>query len=256
MKTLPVRRGPAARAALALIPVVVALAVVGLIVTLGSGGATASTYQVKTVKLASGAGVIARWNPCQRAITWKANLKGVPAAKRSAMLGQFRTAFIKLSATNGMTYRYAGLTGFIPRQANLVSQPADIVVSVINPSETDLNFSERSLGFGGVLWATWYGSSGEGAVVMRGYVVLVPAAIARLKAGFGPGRTQGSVILHELGHATGLEHATSRAVLMYPTLTTAAPNGYAAGDKTGLSKLGRKPGCIIIPARVDIKDYD
>jgi hypothetical protein len=92
--------------------------------------------------------------------------------------------------------------------------------------------------------------------VVRGYVVLVPSGITKLKAGFGAGRTQGSVILHELGHATGLQHPTSRAVLMYPTLTTAAPNGYAAGDRAGLDKLGTRPGCITVPARVDIKDYD
>jgi hypothetical protein len=171
------------------------------------------------------------------------------------MLKQFKTAFSRLAKANGMTYRYAGTTGFVPRRQNLVSQPADIVVAAIRAGDTDLNFTERSLGFGGVLWATWYGDTGEGAAVVRGYVVVLPSSLLKLKAGFGPGRTQGDVILHELGHATGLEHAPSRAALMYPTLTPSAPNGYAWGDLTGLSKLGVRPGCIAVPPRVDIKDY-
>ena len=48
----------------------------------------------------------------------------------------------------------------------------------------------------------------------------------------------------------------SFAILTVATLTAAAPNGYARGDLDGLSRLGVRPGCIVVPARVDIKDYD
>jgi len=252
------RRLPAVCSAVAAALVVAAVAVVGVVDMVGPPGASAAgaTYRLKQVELASGATTPARWNPCQQAIAWRVNFKGLRPARRPAMLTQLRQSFAKISRANGIRYRYAGTTGFVPRQHNLVSQPADIVVAVLDPRETDLNFTERSLGFGGVLWATWYGSKGEGAAVVRGYVVLRPSGLTTLKPGFGRGKRQGNVILHELGHATGLEHASSRAALMYPTLTASSPNGYTHGDLTGLATLGSKRGCIAVPARVDIKDYN
>ena len=256
MKNLHGRRASSLWPAVAVTLATALCGVIGAVVVLSTTGADAAGYRVKTVRLASGAETAARWNPCQKAITWRANLKGLKTSQRKMMLAQFKSAFIRLSRANGMTYRYAGSTPFIPRQENLVAQPADIVLATVKTSETDLGFTERSLGFGGVLWATWYGNQGEGAAVVRGYVVIPPSALAQLRPGFGSGRTQGDVILHELGHATGLDHVPSRSSLMYPTLTAAAPNGYARGDLDGLSRLGVRPGCIVVPARVDIKDYD
>jgi Matrixin len=238
--------------------VLVALAVcaVGTVTVLATGPAAATPYQLKAVKLASGATTPARWNPCQKAVVWRDNLRGLPAAKRAGMLNQMKTGFNKLAAATGITYRYAGTTTFVPRQGNLVSQPADIVVAAVDASQTDLDIGEKSLGFGGVLWATWYGSSGEGAAVVRGYVVLIPSGVVKLKPGFGPGKTQGDVIQHELGHASGLEHVQNAGALMYPYLTASAPNGYTRGELNGLAKLGTKAGCIAVPERVNIKDYD
>ena len=37
---------------------------------------------------------------------------------------------------------------------------------------------------------------------------------------------------------------------MNPTLTTASPNGYAAGDVAGLAAVGSRAGCITIPSFV------
>jgi hypothetical protein len=257
MKSLSDRPSPASRLAVAIALVLLAVTSLGVAISFSITTATAAAplYQVKTVSLASGAGVTARWNPCQKAIVWRANFSGLPAAKRLAMLKQIKSGFSRLAAIDGMTYRYAGRTTFIPRTENMVSQPADIVVATVAASKTNLNLGEKTLGFGGVLWATWYGSSGEGAAVVRGYVVLVPSGMAKLKAGFGAGKRQGNVILHELGHATGLEHVANDDEQMYPILTTISPNGFAAGDRLGLLKLGRRPGCITIPDRVNIKDY-
>lgn len=126
---------------------------------------------------------------------------------------------------------------------------------MINPKTTNFSFSENSLGYGGVLWATWYGGDGEGAAVVRGYAVLIPSGMNKLKAGFGKGNTQGNVILHEMAHAAGLDHVRSAKQQMYPDLTAKSPNGYASGDLQGLTKVGKKAGCITIPDRVNITDY-
>lgn len=97
-------------------------------------------------------------------------------------------------------------------------------------------------------------TTGDGVAVVRGYVVLNSTSFPALKSGFGKGRTQGNVILHELGHATGLDHVSSQSELMNPVLTDSAPNGHAAGDLAGLKKIGAQAGCLTIPSIVKIAD--
>ncbi len=218
---------------------------------------SATSYELRTITLANGKKIAARWNPCQDAITYKVNLSGVATAQRAALLGRVRTAFRKLAAVDGLTYRYTGSTTFVPKQGNLAQQPAEIVVAAVSPKATDFALTANSLGFGGVLWSTWSGgSAGAGAAVVRGYVVLDPAGLHKLAPRFGPGRTQGNLILHELGHATGLDHVHSGGQLMNPALTAAAPDGFAAGDRAGLKKIGAGAGCLRIPAIVKIADLD
>ncbi|GLY13984.1 matrixin family metalloprotease [Kineosporia rhizophila] len=216
--------------------------------------AQTSSYSIMQARLNSGKTIDARWNPCQTAITYRVNLSGLPKAKRAAMLKTVKASFKRLSAATGMTYRYKGTTSFVPRQDNLTKQPAEIVVAAVSKKRTDFPMTARSLGYGGVLWSTWYGSQGEGAAVMRGYVVLEAAAIQKLKTGFGRGLRQSNVILHELGHATGLDHVSSRRQQMYPTLTASSPSGFAKGDLAGLARVGKKAGCIEVPANVSISD--
>ena len=227
-------------------------------VSLSSG----TSYELRNITLAGGKSVVARWNPCQSVITYQVNLSGVVAAKRPALLALVKKSFAKLAAADGMNYRYTGTTTFIPRSDNLAEQPAEIVVAAVARNKTNLELAENSLGFGGVLWSTWSAddstskNSSEGAAVVRGYVVLNPALLSTLTAGFGPGTTQGNVILHELGHATGLEHVTDTSAQMTPVLTSSAPDGYSSGDLAGLKRVGRSAGCISIPSSVKIADLN
>jgi hypothetical protein len=231
----------------------------GAHVSLSSG----TSYELRSIQLADGKSVIARWNPCQTAITYQVNLSGVAAAKRPAMLALIKKSFVKLAAADGMNYRYTGTTTFIPRTDNLAQQPAEIVVAAVARNKTNLELAENSLGFGGVLWSTWSSDSSggpdsttgsEGAAVVRGYVVLNPALISTLTSAFGAGLTQGNVILHELGHATGLEHVKDTHEQMTPVLTSSAPDGYSTGDLAGLKRIGSSAGCISIPSSVKIAD--
>jgi hypothetical protein len=211
--------------------------------------ASKSTYVLPTTKLASGRTAVVRWNPCQAAITYRVNLAGIATAKRAGMLKTIASAFAQLAAADGMTYSYQGSTTFVPQTGNASDQPAQIVVAAVSRTATDLPLTANSLGYGGIQWITWSGSQGEGVAVVRGYVVLnTSPGITTLKAGFGPGETQGNVVLHELGHATGLEHAGATGEQMNATLTAASPNGYADGDQEGLRQLGVKAGCIRIPS--------
>ena len=71
-----------------------------------------------------------------------------------------------------------------------------------------------------------------------------PDLLAHLKPGFGAGLSRGNLLLHELGHVVGLGHVSNAHLLMNPTMTSYTPNGYAAGDATGLAMVGRNAGCI------------
>ena len=215
---------------------------------------TGSGYSLAKVKLASGRSVVARWNPCQPAVTYRVNLAGVPRAKRAALRQEVRTAFGKLSAADGITYRYTGTTSFVPRSTNLAEAPAEIVVAAVGNKATDLDLTAKMLGYGGISWSTWSSRAGEGAVVTRGFVILSPSGMASTKAGFGRGVTRGNVILHELGHATGLEHVSARSALMNPTVTSSTPNGFGPGDRAGLKRLGRSAGCVPVPGAIQVAD--
>ena len=240
-------------AALALLagPVAGSASAAATTVTRGSGNG--GTYALQTITV-QGTKVVPRWNPCQSAITYRVNLSGVPKKKRAALLHEVRTAFGKLSAADGIRYRYAGTTSFVPKQGTGAHQPAEIVVAAVPRSRTNLSISATEYGFGGSTWVSWWGQGGVGAALVRGYVLLNPALFLPLRSGFGAGKTQGNVILHELGHASGLEHVHSEHEQMNPILTNSSPAGYGKGDLAALHRIGVHGGCVDIPAGVSIRD--
>ena len=51
-------------------------------------------------------------------------------------------------------------------------------------------------------------------------------------------------MLHELGHAMGLNHVTDPRQLMYPVIMSRSRAAYGPGDLAGLRRLGRTQGCL------------
>ena len=75
---------------------------------------------------------------------------------------------------------------------------------------------------------------------------MVLDSTAKLPGGFaGGGRqsTRGSLLLHELGHAIGLDHMTDKRQVMYPVILPQAAQ-YASGDLRGLAAVGAAQGCF------------
>jgi hypothetical protein len=219
----------------------------------GSG----SGYRLSTETMPDGKTLLLRWNPCQT-ITYKANVVVLPARMRPAVLREVRTAFGILAAASGLRFAYRGETSEVPRSSALDAQSAEIIVAVTTPARTDFPIGGGTLGYGGRSWYWWWSDSGlgiaYGAAITRGFVVLDSDRVTALQPGFGRGLDRGNLVLHELGHAVGLDHAGQRASLMYPELSSDSPNGYAAGDRAGLARVGRVAGCISVPARLPSPD--
>jgi hypothetical protein len=84
-------------------------------------------------------------------------------------------------------------------------------------------------------------------VTGRGFVVLDARPDKKFSWGFGRGTTRGALLLHEIGHAVGLQHVGATSQTMYPTVLSRSSTGYNSGDQAGLRKLGKPAGCLSSP---------
>jgi hypothetical protein len=211
-------------------------------------GATA-TYKFMYTTLPNGVKVPLRWNGCQAAVTWKANLAAVPTAQRATVLAETKTAVSRIAAYTGMTFSYKGSTTEVPQVGSMPKQTAELVIAYTSPTRTTYNLSGSVLGEGG-LYAAWVSRTVSGrttytTAALRGFVVIdTPQMLSQTRSGFGTGLRRTNLMLHELGHAFGLAHVSTTTQQMYPMLSSASPSGMASGDRTGLYRLGKPAGCI------------
>jgi hypothetical protein len=241
-------------------PAVEAMTGLGATLTVRPGPAVTgphASFALSTERMPDGSTLVLRWNPCQT-ITYKVNVAILPSRLRPAVVGEVRSAFTRLAKATGLRFAYRGLTSEVPRSTGLDAQSAEIVVAVTTPSGTDFPIGGGTLGYGGRAWYWWWRGAGSrisyGAAITRGFVVLDSSGARGLHAGFGRGLDRGNLLLHELGHTVGLDHAGSTTSLMYPELSSSSPNGYSAGDKAGLARLGRRAGCLAMPVELPAPD--
>lgn len=177
----------------------------------------------------------ARWNPC-RTIRWAYN----PTGEKYAALPDMQRAFARLAGISGLRFRYVGASNwrFLGNFDGFPSSQADVAVGWANDAEMPA-LQGNVVGYGG-----WGGHPVQGANVKhkidRGYLTLDNGATLQ------PGFDQvgwGSVSMHEIMHALGLDHAGEPVQMMYPTLTNQNVNP-GAGDITGLQTVGSPAGCL------------
>ncbi|MBW6438708.1 matrixin family metalloprotease [Actinoplanes hulinensis] len=238
--------------------VLVLLAAVSSLVVAQPGVALAAAGSARSYAFMSqsnGDRLIARWNPCAGPIDYRVNLSRAP--KNS--LPEVKTAFARVGAATGLTFRYAGTTSAIPQAKKGFNgkYPAgtEIVIAWATPGKhsTWLPARSRSLGMGGGSWQTAYTSSGGSALMMvQGAVVLNATGLKGMSRGFGAhrGGTTGAVLMHEIGHAIGLAHPKQddRSQIMYHTVTSKKAV-WGAGDLAGLRKVGKSAGCLVTQKR-------
>jgi hypothetical protein len=218
----------------------------GVTADLMTAAVTAAAANGRYTFLSTHRGEPVRWDPCAP-IRFKVNRNGaVPASEVAHIVAAFRTLGRDLG---GVRFLYAGSTTLVPDTTDQARRSgAPIVVAFASPgtgSTRSSMLTGREAGRGGFGSTRW--GSGDGPhvpVATTGAAVLDTRKARAMKR-----KTRNAMYLHEIGHVLGLGHAGDRREIMYPTLLTAGPRTYASGDRAGLARLGRKAGCLQVPAR-------
>ncbi len=188
----------------------------------------------------------ARWDPC-RTVGYRVNTTLATRGALSDVLG----AMARVNRVSGLHLTYRGSTRIVPTGRNGGSYPADtdIVVAWARPGQTAAIASNaRQIGTGGASWRSWR-LNGRTYRRMDTGMVLLSTRSNVLAGGFGAGPTtgwlgtRGQLLMHEIAHAAGLNHARGTSQVMYP-MTTRKLAAFGAGDAAGLRKVGRAAGCF------------
>ena len=181
-------------------------------------------------------GAPARWNPCA-VVTYRVN----DARARPTALGDLREALRRVTYETGVRFRELGRTSVVPGAPGGFRYEADLVVAWTDAKHTEHLGGQRA-GAGG--FEPPVDGRGGRPRIHHAFVVVDVGAVKDLDPGFGAGRTEGQVLLHELGHVMGLDHVDAEHQMMRPELTTVDATLYGAGDLTGLRRIGRRAGCL------------
>lgn len=152
-------------------------------------------------------------------------------------------ALQRLANTSGLSFEFKGYTDDIydfnarterfswenDRQPLWIGWATADEVPSLGPTS---DFEPYAVGRGGP--HVYFRADGQ-AEVIGGRVVL--RAGESLPNEFGPGANTGNLLLHELGHAMGLDHVLSDPEQMHPQLRLESPDGYGPGDSQGLQGM-------------------
>jgi hypothetical protein len=200
-----------------------------------STSSTSGLYKFSSIV----AGKPVRWNPCQ-AIHWKFRTSGAPTGGGH----QVFDAVSKVAAATGIRFVYDGTTSSTPTSSWLPKGTTSIrplLIGWTDASHSDLLRNQPSAVLG-VTRTAYFGIVQDGLTLAatKAAVIALDRTNKLPLTGAVSWRT---TILHELGHAMGLDHVGNNNQLMYPVLQRDL-YGLQSGDKAGLYKLGRASGCL------------
>ena len=185
-----------------------------------------------------------RWNPCAP-IRWTANLHGAPAGA----LDVVKAAVARVAAVSGTRWVYVGTSRTVPSSAALPRQAGasypPVLIGWTDGTRSDLLRGQRREVLG-MTQTRWFGvqlPSGEKVAALRGAVIALDRTDRLPLRGSTSWQT---VVLHELGHSMGLAHVGDRRQLMATVLPTGVTD-LQAGDRTGLTRVGRAACCVVVP---------
>jgi hypothetical protein len=214
-------------------------ATAGTTATVRLAALTSSSYRFSSIL--DGAPV--RWNPCQ-AIHWRANVARGPVGG----LDVLKAAVAHIAYQTSTTWVYDGVTATAPTTAYLPKTPTNtnkpVLIGWTDGTASDL-LRGRPAQVLGMTRTVWFGvddGMGHRAAATRAAVVALDRTDRLPLRGT---QSWSATTLHELGHVMGLDHPADPRQLMAATLPNVA--SYQTGDNTGLTRLGRGAGCVVIP---------
>jgi hypothetical protein len=185
-----------------------------------------------------------RWNPCAP-LHWRSNTARGPAGG----LAVLKESVARIGQLTGTTWVYDGTstaapnTAYLPTTAPTVDKP--VLLGWTDATSSDLlrGRPQQVLAMTRTVWFGMDDGAGHRAAAIRAAVVALDRTD---KLPLRGATSWSATTLHELGHVMGLDHPSDAQQLMAATL----PRGVSdlqAGDRTGLTKLGRAAGCVVIP---------
>ncbi len=200
---------------------------------------TGALYTISTLL----EGKAIRWNPCTP-IHWQFRANGAPAGGLTVV----KQTIARVAQATRTTWVFDGTVSTAPATTWLPRSTSGIrpvLIGWADAASSDL-LRNQPRGVLGVTRTAWFGVQKDGTTVasIRAAVIVLDRTDKLPLTGPVSWRT---VMLHELTHAMGLNHAGSNRQLMYPVLQRNLTD-LQSGDLQGLAKVGRAAGCITIPS--------
>lgn len=194
-----------------------------------------------------------RFNPCQT-INYRLNSKDVGPTGRALV----KTALLQVTWATGIRFRYVGKSNLIPYNMGKrkhYPRGTDLVIAWATHAEVPDFVRRTAAGFGGPQWL-YPARNSKGQRVWMTTEAGVTLSTDHWHTEFAHSffdntrATAGELILHEVGHALGLDHVPAASQeIMNGRSYYRYPDGYYKGlynhgDLNGLSKVGLKQGCL------------
>jgi hypothetical protein len=154
-------------------------------------------------------------------------------------------AIARVSAATGLVFIADGVTREAPTTQRLPYQPevygdrwAPVLIAWVTPTENP----DLAGDIAGQAGSAAVGRPGGPRVLVTGQMELDTHQLAEILNRPGGGEIVLAILQHELAHLVGMDHVNDSSQLMHPQ-TSPGVTDFAAGDRTGLSILGRGP-CV------------
>lgn len=191
-------------------------------------------------------GINFQWDPC-RTIKYRIN----PGYAGEGVIPFTQAAVELLERATGFETKYVGTTTSVPASRQPYQKGTDMVIAWSHQNDYPDLVQAVGLGGPGDLKPARRRSNNKVVLdIRRPGVTMNMAYAATYPFTFDDPTTEpmGLVLVHELGHAFGLEHFADNIQVMHPGDRPPGPTGYhstyEAGDLAGFRAQGAQGGCL------------